>query len=248
MSHRVLEAASELGLPQRVRSRLLAEVAADADALYAHYIASGDDALTALRKVESRLAVTDAAAVELRLLHEPLWSRLVGRFAPAAGPLVERTLLGLTVLTLLLMAGSAMVRIGLLQGSISAWLVMLLGVAIVVVILVKLFQVRVKHEDAPARVRAGLDVLWLLAIAVVTASITGTLMRTWSTLGAAIRSGDMTLLDVLAWLRWSADLLSVGLAAGFAALVVWFVLASRARREEGRERELFERRSPWSVF
>ena len=58
----------------------------------------------------------------------------------------------------------------------------------------------------------------------------------------------MTLLDILAWLRWSADLLSVGLAAGFAALVVWFVLASRARREEGREREIFERRTPWSVF
>jgi len=249
MPRKVLEAATErLHLPQRVRSRLLEEVAADADALYAHYVAGGDDPLTAMRKVEARLALEAPAAAELGHLHEPLWSRLVGRFAPAAGPRVERALLGLTVLTLLLMGASAMYRMGLLNGSLFGWLVLVFGVACVVAVLAKGFQVWVKREDAPARIRAGLDLLWLLAVVVVTVSVTGAVVRLWSVLGEATRGGGASAVDWIAWVRWSSDLLSAGLSTGFAALLVWFVLASRASREESGERELLERREPWSVF
>jgi hypothetical protein len=245
---RVLEvAAAELKLPQRARSRLLDEVAADADALYGHYIAGGDDVVTALRKVEARLSLAEGPAIELRAMYEPLWPRLLRRFAPVRGPVVERLLLCMTIITLFVMGASGMRSIGLMNGSVFAWLALVLAVTCVAGVVAKAFQVLVKRDDSPDRIRAGLDALWLVAVGSLIVSVTGVVVSLWVVLGDAGGAKSPVLVFVR-WVQWSSDLLSAGLSTGFAALLVWFVLAGRATAVERSERERMERREPWSVF
>jgi hypothetical protein len=244
---RVLEEAGRaLRLPQAVRARVLAEVAADADALYAHYRAQGDDAFTALRKVEQRLGVTSDVAAELGELYEPAWVRVLRRFAPGRAHIVERVLLVTTLFFLSVTGARAMAAFRLLDGSVFPWLVLVLGVACLVNVLIRVFRIFVKLEDSPASLRAGLDGLWVLAAVVLLVALSGAVTMLWALLGKANAAADSGVL-LMTWVRQSSDLVTAGLATASFAVLVWFMVMGRADAAERKEHELLVERHTWSI-
>jgi len=246
---RVLEdSAGALDLPFGVRSRVLAEVAADADALYAHFRRAGDDEVTAVMKVEQRLGLTGEAAAELGELYLPAWPRLLRRFAPGREHVLERWLLIATAVVFFGFGVSGMVQLRLLDGSVFPWLVLIPGVLSAAWATAKMFQLLVKRDDSPERLRSRLDVLWLSGSVALMASAAGTLTSLWRLLSAAGARPDDALPLLIGWARYASDLLATGLGTGLAALLTWFLVESRAMTHERMERELMERRATWSVF
>lgn len=219
---------ARLTVPQPARSRILHEMAADLEDLYAAYRARGLDEDTALRRAETALGASPEAVDELVMVHRPAWERLLERFSSGAGSRVERGLLTGITLAGLVVAGAALARQGILaHASPFLWPVLLLAAGAAILAGAVFFRLFVKQDHTRARVRAGLSPLLVLASTTVLVAAFGFAWEIYRIAGDVSQLGVVSANVLLPRLRRASEVLALGLTAGLGGVLAWLHLRQR---------------------
>lgn len=224
-----------LDLPHPVKAEILDELAADLEALYEHYLAAGDDELSALRKAHERLVAAPDALAELVELHRPFYMRIVRRFSDRTRGRVERAVLTVVVLGLLATGAVGLGPRRILDMP-AHFTVPFLTVAagIVAILVAKAFQLVVRRDDRPDRIRAGLFLLAVLSAAAPAVGLLCAAIELYALAGGA--AGGSAQAAVWGSIGRAATQLAAGLVAGIAGAAGCFALGVRAARIAAAER------------
>lgn len=225
----LLPLSARLPLPQPARSRVLLEIAADIEAMYRHYSNAGLSEAEAHAKAVEAFDLSDQALADLIQVHTSAFRKSLDRLSAQAQSRWERTLL------LLVAVAVAFAALRLYTGgpviADAGWLVwppLLCAAAGLLLGAVKAYQIFVKQDQAPLRIRRGVDALAVLSIAQCVLGFLGTYvalyLAVWHITGD-VRNAFVYLFE---WLRSGAALLSVGLSGALLTAMIWFVLAKRA--------------------
>jgi hypothetical protein len=231
-------ATRELSAPPGARLRILEEVGADLEDLYAALRASGLGETEARRRAEMILLPGEAAAVALSNVHRPLWMRLRDRYGSDRHG-AERTLLSVSALIAVFASVAALVATGLLANP-SPFVIVLVVIAVLSLLHAgsKAVRVWVAGESSADRIREGTGALLVAAIASIVAAGFGMIYELY---GVAVaveavpeREGEI----VLAWLRTNVVLGVLGLVISMTCGLLWMLFVRRAAIVEMRERAL----------
>lgn len=227
---------SRLTVPQPARSRILLEMAADLEDLYAAYRARGLDEQEALRRAEASLGASTAAVEELVQVHRPAWERLLGRFSEGARSRWERAVLTGITTGGVAIGGGALLGGGVLDdASPFVWPVLLLAVAAFALALAVFFRLFVKQDHRQETLRSGLVPLLVLAAAMVLLAGFGSCWEIYRLAHDVSSAGAWSLDLLLPRVRRSALVLALGLTVMLTVLLAWFHLRQRALSIEAAE-------------
>jgi hypothetical protein len=230
--------ASELRVPEPIRSRILLEMAADLEALYDHFRAQGIDEDEATRLTEERILASPEALRDLVAVHTTLYQRVA---ASAAGRLrwgFDLLLFATGVVPMIVLAAAAAAtQLGSLGDAPLLAPILALAAAVAALSLGKAFQLFVRRERSTARLYRGLPTLvWLGALG----AALGTLGFFWSvhSLAIALATGavpEPAQRVAAEQVARDGTLCLLGLLLAFAAGLVWSVLVARAGMIEQQE-------------
>jgi hypothetical protein len=232
--------AARLDLPEPVRRRVLLEVAADLEDLYAAGLAGGLDERAARARALERVELDDEAIAQLAQVHAGAGGGLALELGGAARTRLATVGLAAGALALLVLALRLASGGGLTAAAGPLGLVSLAGLAAAaLVLLVRARDLARREDPRPAAARRAARLLARLAAAQLALGITGVAWSaalSWRRLaGPAPEDGAALLRGALETLRGDCALLSLtGLAAALTALA-WHRLAARAETLERRE-------------
>ncbi|HSJ08418.1 MAG TPA: hypothetical protein VK928_00855 [Longimicrobiales bacterium] len=222
--------ATQLAVPQPARSRILHEMAADLEDLYAEYRARGLGESEALRRAEAALGASPEAIEQLIEVHQPAWERLLARFSERRRNRIERLLVtGLTLAGVALGLGGLAGQRILQDPSAFVWPVLVLTAVALAVAAGVFFRLFIRQDHRPQRLHTGLVPLLALAAAILLAGAFGALREMTAAAQAVAAAGSPSLALVLPWLRRAAEVLALALTGDLAVLLCWFHLRQRAR-------------------
>lgn len=226
---RLREADVGLEATLRVRRRVVSELAADLEDLYAAYRAEGHPAAEARRLAERVLAPSAEALAALSAVHRPIWLRLADRFGVAGSHRVEWSLLLALTAAFCGSAVVALLRAGLvLAPAPFPLLVLALGFVTLSYALGRGASLFLAVDRT--RRAQGVDTALLAMAAVAVLAIAGLgvlvgLSRTASAIAAdPARQAEL----LLRWIREGAGLASLGLLVALADGLALLVLRRRA--------------------
>ncbi|HPF36058.1 MAG TPA: hypothetical protein P5571_04375 [Candidatus Krumholzibacteria bacterium] len=225
--------ATRLALPQPARLRVLLELSADLDDLYDAYRARGCDDAEAKRRAVESLDLSPEALTGLGDVHHGALRRLLDRAAPESLVRWERTLLGVTGLLAAALAvaaadGRAVVR----AAGPWAWPALALGALALLLFLGKAYQLQLKQDHHPRRLRRGLPLLQAVALALPCLGVLGGWYQAWRLSvdpATAARPLAAVLLD---WGVAASALVTITWTLGLLAALAWFFLSGRVGRIE----------------
>lgn len=231
--HRVVDRArGALQVPYPAKAEILEELAADAEALYAHFRRQGHDEASATREVEARLGVHESAAAQLAMLHRSLYARLVERYAAGREMMVEIALLVVTAVVLLGAGIGSMTRLNLLGASPLPWLVLFSASGAWLAAAMSTFRIVVRGETRIERMRRGMLAMPALSLVAFTAAGLSAVLDLHGALPPMGATGQQALAMLIPWVRDSTALLGAGLATAAGTGIVWFLLQTRIAAAE----------------
>lgn len=228
-----------LEVPHPARSRILQEIAADLEGLYELYRSRGLSEDDAAARAESALALSPEMLHELVEIHTPAYRRLFGRFSERGRRRGERALLLMLVACMVLGGGTVLATQDVFADpSPFLWPVLTVGIGAAALAITKAFQLFVKKDHHPARLRSGLGALLVCAPVLVVTGLAGAVADLYALAGAL--GGDVADPAMLAvrWLRTTADLLSAATVLALAVGLAWYGLAARVAAIERAESEI----------
>lgn len=231
--------AERLDVPQPMRSRILLELGADLEDMRDRLVAQGLPAPEARRRAVAALVPADEPLGELTLHHRPPYLRLLGGLADPTRHRLERVGLLVGVLLLALPCVALLGDLALLVDPAPATPPLLgLGIALLGLVLWKTFQVHVRRDHRPRRLRRGLGWLPAIATAAVVIGLGGAAVDLYVVAGQ-VEAGaiDPTSL-LLAWLRRDMAMASLGLVVGALAIAAWIWLSTAVARVEQAEADV----------
>ena len=154
-----------LDLPQPARSRVLLEIAADMEDVYALQRERGLDEAAAMREAVESCALSDEALAELARVHRGSVRRALDRISSGALRLWERLLLFLFFASACYMGGwlTKGARIARDSGPF-AWPILLVAVIAPVVAIAKFYQLFLKQDHRWRGLQRGLAPLLGMAL------------------------------------------------------------------------------------
>lgn len=227
-----------LALPQPQKSRVVLEMAADLEALYAHYRARGLGEEESARRAEEKVLADPETLEQLKRLHTTGYRRWLNGFSGRVQRRIDFAAIGLGSLLL------AALLLGLLAPALVApapnpylWLV--LGVAVVAVGLTaaRVYTLFLKRDHDPARLHDGLPTLLFLGALTPALGAVGVAhgaRLTALALGDA-RLGDPAPVVITGAIGRDAALLTLSLLVALLAALAWFLLVNRVAAIERAE-------------
>ncbi|HLU26299.1 MAG TPA: hypothetical protein VKZ58_11395 [Longimicrobiales bacterium] len=228
-----------LDVPHPARSRILQEIAGDLEGLYELYRARGLSDDEAAERAASALALSPEMLRALVEIHTPAYQRLFGRFSERGRRHGERAFLFVLVGCMVLGGGSVLATQDVLADpSPFLWPVLALGAVAAALALAKAFQLFVKKDHHPDRLRSGLGSLLACAPILVLIGLVGAVADLYALAGSL--GGDVANPTMLAirWLRTTADLLTAATVLALAVGLVWYGLTARVAAIERAESEI----------
>ena len=240
------EIAAALDLPGPVRARILLELGGDLDDMRDAMVAGGMAPEEAHRRAVYALLPEPAALAALARQHRPFYQRLADGLADPVRHRLERAGLIAGVATLLTLGLVALGDFDLLIDPAPATLPLLaLGAALGGLALWKLFEVHVRRDHRPRRLRRGLGWLPVVATAAIVLALGGVALDLYVVAGHLQADAADQISVLLAWLRRDAAMASLGLIVGSLAIALWIWLsASIARVEQAEADVLLTPRTP----
>jgi hypothetical protein len=227
---------SRLDLPPAARSRVLLEMAADLEDTFEAYRSRGLDEEEAMRRVEERFDASDEALTELTRLHR---SALLDRTAPLAdqaSTLGEKLMLVGVLLIVALLTGTLLLAPTFFQRSTPfLWSGAVIGIAALVLFLVKARRLFLGPLPAPRALRHRLPTLLFLACAACFNGVFGFFVTLFVSLMRIAADFERAAPHTVDWLLRSTTTMILSLLAAILAALLWFVLISKIRRIELRE-------------
>jgi hypothetical protein len=227
----LLQLADRLDLPEPARTRVLLEVIGDLEAAYRANLASGLDEQSARRRALEYCDLSDEALLELGAVHGTFLRQILLTIPEAARGFWEQALVTTLVVVLALAAGAVVSTPGFwARGSVFVWPLSLLAVAAAATTLVRVYNLWIRQDHHPARLRSGHGLLLGLALA----------MAAWGALGfwfelawaaAQMRlAADQGLSTTLGWLVRGSGLVTASLVAAVLTGLTWAALEHKAAR------------------
>ncbi len=233
----IREYGEQLCVPQPARSRILLEISADLEDLYAHYQGQGLSPEAAATRTRETLALSGEAIERLVRIHEPPFRRLLDLLSVQAQTAWERiTLLVVALCVVVLTVREVLTTRSLVSTSHFVWPLAAIAVLAMLIALVKIYSLYLKQDHDLRRLRRGLDALLFLAITSLGLGLLGLLVELYLT---AIRVGSAGAQPYLPELLIrSSTLMIASMLVAVAVAVVWFVLLSTVHRIERAEAEV----------
>ncbi|MBN1542893.1 hypothetical protein JW992_12170 [candidate division KSB1 bacterium] len=218
----------ELDLPQPIKSRILIEIADDLDDLYTHFRQQGLSEQVAYARTQERLSPTLEILQQLRDIHQSPVQRFFDRIPRSLLSRWERA----CVLVILLLTVSLSIQqiestSFFHQASEFIWPVMLAAISGFVLLLIKTYQILLKKEHSPHRIRSGVPMLLLSAGAVPLLSLLGVWVEFHRALLNLARDPHSGYLAVLNALLESSALMVAGLNLFLVLSILTFALLWR---------------------
>jgi hypothetical protein len=236
-AHELRQLSERLSLPQTARCRILLEISGDLEALLQSYLDKGLSPEDAKREALGHIDLSDEALEELARIHGGWFRRFADGLAGRMRPSWER------VLVVALGLGGVALGGGILRGvamsrAAGFGLVPVAGLALagLAVGARKAWDLFVRSDHRPARLRAGLDRIVGLSVLQLFVAF-GAL---WVTALGAARATEGQApravgLMTMHWLQSSLALLVLSLSLAILVGLVWFFLLMHVVSIERRE-------------
>jgi hypothetical protein len=234
--------AERLAVPQPARSRILLEMAADMEDLFALFLERGLDEEEARRRAVESFDLSDESLAELVAVHRNPVQRLLDSLSAEALARWEYALL--TVLVLLTVLTSARLISGrqiFSDAGIFTWPVLLTGLAALAVAAAKFYQLHIKQDHEYRRAARGLNLLLRLVVLLPFLGFLGSGVGAARLLGDAEAASRPVAAVLLAWALQTTALLQISLGLGVLFALAWFLLAGKVGRIERDEAEILLR-------
>jgi hypothetical protein len=231
-----------LDLPQPARSRVLLEIAADMEDVYAVQRERGLDEADAVREAIESCDLSDGALAELTRVHRGPIRRALDRISSRAVRHWERLLLFILVASACytggwLTQGTRVVR----DAGPFAWPVLLGAVVASVVAIAKFYQLYLKQDHRWRGLRRGLSPLLGIAVFLVFLGFTGSWLEALKLAGKSVASEREIVPHLLQWALQATALLQLSLGLAVLIALAWFGLAGKVGQIENYEAELLLR-------
>jgi hypothetical protein len=228
-----------LDLPQPARSRVLLEIAADMEDLYALHRERGLDEETARRRAVDSFDLSDESLAALARVHCGPVRRLMDRLSAGARRWWEWALLA-AIFAAACQAGGWLTRSDRLVRDAGpfAWPVLLVAAAALVLAAAKFYQLFLKQDHHWRRLQRGLTPLLGLSVLLAFLGFSGSWFAVLGLAREAAGSSEPVLAFMLRWALQSAALLQLSLGLALLNALAWFGLAGKAGRVERHEAEM----------
>jgi hypothetical protein len=234
----IREIGAELRVPQPARSRILLEIAADLEGMFAHYRSQGLSSGEAAARARETLALSGEALDGLRRIHQPPVRRLLDLLSVQAQAAWERvTLAVLAVCVALLTVREVLTSRGSVGTSSFVWPIAGIAAVALLLGLVKIYALYLKQDHEPLRLRRGLDSLLFLAASSLGLGLLGLMVELYLTARRIIGDQEWTQPYLPEFLLRSSALMMLSLLVAIAIGVAWFVLLGTVQRIERAEAE-----------
>lgn len=240
------EIAAALDLPGPARARILLELGGDMDDMRYALVAGGMTPEEARRRTVDVLVPEPAALAALAGQHRPFYRRFTDGLADPMRHRLERAGLIAGVASMLTLGLVVLGDFDLLVDPAPTTIPLLaLGAALGGLGLWKLFEVHVRRDHRPRRLRRGLGGLPLVATAALVLALGGVAVDFYVVAGHLEAGATDRASLLLGWLRRDAAMASLGLIVGSLAIALWIWLsASIARVEQAEADVLLTLRTP----
>lgn len=231
-------AVRNVAAPPGARLRIIEEVGADLEDLYAALRASGVPEAEAKRQA-ARLLLPDAEAAQaLSFVHRPLWARWRDRYG-SHRHVGERLLLAISASVAAIGSMVVVIMTGLLPNS-SPFVFVLVGIGAMTLLqaTVKAVRIWVAGESSADRIRDGTGDLLIGAVASPIACGFGILYGLYRVASTAFTAPEREGELVLEWLRTSVVLGVLGFSISILCGLCWMLFVHRAAVIEMRERAM----------
>jgi hypothetical protein len=226
-----------LSLPQPARCRVLLEISGDLEDLFQSYRDKGLPPEDAEREALNRIDLSDEALAELRRVHGGWLRRFADGLAGRMGPTWERALLAALGLGGVVLGGGILRAVPMSRAA-GLGLVPVAGLALAGLAIGagRVWNLFVRGDHRPARLRAGLDAIARLSVLQLFVAF-GAL---WVTALGAVRATEGRApravgLMTMHWLQGSLALLVLSLSLAIVVGLVWFFLLMHVVSIERRE-------------
>lgn len=233
------EIAAALDLPGPVRARILLELGGDLDDMRDALVAGGMAPEEARRRAVDILVPVPAALAALAGHHRPFYQRLADGLADPVRHRLERVGLIAGVAALLGFGLVVLSDFDVLVDPAPATMPLLaLGAALGGLGLWKLFELHVRRDHRPGRLRRGLGWLPVVATAAIVLALGGVAVDLYVVAGHLQAGAADQMSVLLAWLRRDAAMASLGLIVGSLAIALWIWLSAAIARVEQAEADV----------
>ena len=225
-----------LAVPQPARSRILLEVAADLDDLYAAYLAEGLSADQARDRSIDHCDLSDAALAELTRVHTHGLRRWLDGLGHRTVSLWERVFFVLVVAFLVLFTGRFLFAEGFAATAGGlVWVVAIVSLAAISLALSRLYILYVKQDHRPRGLRRGTTTVLALAVANVIIGAVGFWLRLQVTAERITQDTEQALPLLVDWLLGGSALLIAAYMGAIIAGVLWLILNGKTAEIEQAE-------------
>lgn len=237
------ETSDRLELPQPAKSRILLEMAADLEDLYAAYRDQGLGEAEAEARAREHFAASDDAIAELVAIHRTPFQRWMDSLSLQARTLWERLTFIAILLFVLFFAGREMLGTEFFRNA-SAYVWPVLGVSLTALLLsiAQVYRIYVKKDHRIPTLRRGLPSLLLLGCGALFIGTYGFFIEFYIWMNRITADGVPIPVSFANWLTAGSATMVVGLLTFIITVLIWYVLVSRVRGIE--EAELSVRLRP----
>lgn len=242
MSHFVdiLHHTSErLTLPQPARSRVLLEIAADMDDLFAVYRERGLGEDEARQQTLEDVDLSDEALSQLAMIHTGPVRQVLDRLSSRTLQIWERALLMLVVVSAFI-AGDWFFSSDRLfrDAGLFAWPVLAVVLVALVLSIVKFYQLFLKQDHSIRTLHGYLDLILGLSVFLLFLGFAGSWVEVWRLRQAAAAEPLPVLVFMMRWALVSTALLQLSLGLGILSALAWFGLAGKVSHIERHEADV----------
>jgi hypothetical protein len=223
-------------IPQPARSRVLLEIRADMEDLYAAYLDRGLSAEEAERRTVQECDLSDETLAALAEIHGGPWRRLLDGLSRQARSRVERSMLAVLLVFVALVGGGFLRGADIVRDAGPvAWPVMAALVLGLAVGAVRLYDLHLRQDHDPRRLRRGLNVVIGAAVAQPVVALTGN--------GIALFAANLRLITdfeaggpvLMGWLIAAAATLIIALTGSILCALLWYLAETKVASIESDE-------------
>ena len=233
----LLQATSDrLELPQPAKSRILLEMSADLEDLYATYREQGLDDDDAKARAREHFEASDDAIAELVAIHRTAFQRWMDTLSLQAQSLWERLVFIAVILFVLFFAGREILTAEFFRSaSIYVWPVLGVSLAVLLLSVAQVYRIYIKKDHRISRLRRGLPSLLLLGCGALFIGAYGFFIEFYIWMKRIAEHGVPIPVSFAHWLTAGSATMVVSLVAAIITVLIWYLLISRVRRIEEAE-------------
>jgi hypothetical protein len=248
----------KLDLPQPTKSEILLEIAADMEDLYETCIQEGLGEKDALARTAEKFQLDDTVIQDLVRVHQSAFKKWFDKLTARTQTRWERGVLVLTVLSIIILAGYAMIASEFFRtASRFVYPLSAIGLSILVIFLAKIYALYIKKDHNVRNLRKGLSLLLFLGVLNIFIGLWGYLIELYTigsnsllpgssfiTIICTVNPSAQQIRQITECLMKSSSVMLLCLFLMVVTVVFWYMLMTKIIKIEQAEADVLVDTSP----